>query len=363
MTDVKITRVTEKDGRYYYIEDLPERHPDVIVDGVRRKGRPKQKWHKLTRVEEGEAALLEAVRAFKAQRAGPRKGDLPTHMATFVAEIGPTRKSYQTRRDYERMCDIVGAKLEQFNVREVGPEDIDTFLARFNTKPAAKRSYRACLSTFFSWCVLHQRTTGVIANPVREIKLKKQPKRKRKIRNSADWFAIYDRLSPKGQCFADLCFLMTARPTEIRLLDEAQIFDGLIHFTPTKTEDSSGESIDWPVTAEIERVLERARKLNKVRALPGRSCPVIQNDEGEFYGTVELGKEWRAATAAAKLPDVTTRDIRPYALVCAEQRGYDLRALQHAAAHANANTTQGYLDQYRDAVSPVRLSTPERPKT
>ncbi len=44
---MKIKRVFAQDGRYYYIQDLPERRPS---------GRPKQRWIPLSRVDEGEAA-------------------------------------------------------------------------------------------------------------------------------------------------------------------------------------------------------------------------------------------------------------------------------------------------------------------
>ncbi len=52
---MKLKRVVKQDGRYYYIQDLEQRNP--------KTGRPKQKWHKLTRVDAGELALLAALRA------------------------------------------------------------------------------------------------------------------------------------------------------------------------------------------------------------------------------------------------------------------------------------------------------------
>lgn len=157
-----------------------------------------------------------------------------------------------------------------------------------------------------------------------------------------------------------MCFLTTARPTEIRLLDEREIRDGVIHFLPTKTEGSSAATVDWPITPEIEGVLERARSLNKIRALPGKSAPVIQTRHGEHYTTAALREMWEGARAAAGHPEVTTRDIRPYAMVCAEEQGYDLRAIQQGAAHTTTATTEGYLDQYRDVVCTIRMKPPKR---
>ena len=51
---MKITRVYQSAGRYYYVQDLAARNP--------RTGKPLQKWHQLTRVDEGEPALLAALK-------------------------------------------------------------------------------------------------------------------------------------------------------------------------------------------------------------------------------------------------------------------------------------------------------------
>lgn len=341
---MKVTRVYIKGGRYYAVEDLSERAAS---------GKPKQKWTGLTRVSEGEPAMLAALAALK-QPALEQTGDIGKAIDGFLKDKRPDLTP-SVSKEYERMFGVIRKSFAAFDVPEVETGDVTKFLGHYASRPTARRAYKARLSTFFSWCVL-QGLRDV--NPCREIKLKAPPKRKGRF-TAAVWFEIYDELTPILQCFADLCFLTTARPTEIRLLRESQVSD-VIHFTPSKTADSSGATVDWPVTPEIRKTLERARSLNKRRAGPGGDAYVIQAKDGDHYRTRTLYDAWEAATVRAGHKGVTTRDIRPYALAEAERNGASLRELQTAAAHTTSATTEGYLDQYRQIVSPVRMTLPTR---
>ena len=66
------------------------------------------------------------------------------------------------------------------------------------------------------------------------------------------------------QCFIDLCYLTAQRSTEIRTLKWSQIdrAAGVIHFVPSKTEESSGAAVDFKITPEIEAVLDRIREID-----------------------------------------------------------------------------------------------------
>lgn len=70
---------------------------------------------------------------------------------------------------------------------------------------------------------------------------------------------------PEMQVFVDLCYLTCQRSTDIRELRWSQVDRqaGVIHFVPSKTADSSGESVDWPITPEIDEALRRARELRR----------------------------------------------------------------------------------------------------
>jgi hypothetical protein len=121
------------------------------------------------------------------------------------------------------------------------------------------------------------------------------------------------------------------RPTEIRLLRDSQISETGILFRPTKTNDASGAEVTWPFTPEIQAVLERACKLNKLSALHSRLF-MLQSSDGSAYTKTGLKSLWRRARAKAQVAGVTTRDnIRPFALTTAEQMRYNVDQLRKAA--------------------------------
>jgi len=351
---MKIRRVYIQAGRYYYVQDLEERNP--------RTGRPKQKWMPLTRVEDGEAVLHQALAELLGQPP-VRSGNMPALLQEFRKQHLPAL-AFEVRREYERMFDVIAKGFAQFDAAEVEPGHVITFLGNFAGKTNTRGKYKARLSTFFSWCVLNSHT-GVKVNPCREIKLSAPPKRKGKI-NAEIYWKIHDALSPIGKCFLELTYLTRQRPTEIRLLRESAIGAERIHFAPTKTEDSSGEEVDVLITPEIRACLERARALRpspKVVELERRRDPyIIQTRDGDSYSKTGLYEVWRDALAAAGLAgrNITTRDIRPFALATMEKMGIPLREIQLAAAHSTITTTEGYLDQHRERLSDVRLPLPPR---
>ncbi len=396
--DVKLKRVYVYHGRYWYAQDLEEKRPN---------GKPKQKWHRLTRVSDGEPALLQALAEFlsageEATAAGQvaryvddylktklphahdaaalgrsvaallgknqqpeQDGNLPGYIDDYLKVKRPELTSGDVKKEYERMFGEIKKDLGAFNVDQVTPGDILQWLnARWGNKPTTRRAYKARLSGFFSWCVLKRLRE---ANPCREIQVKKPPKRRATVTSPEIYHALRDALPANLQCFIDLCFLTTARPTEIRLLMESQIQDGIIHFVPTKTEETSAATVDWPITPEIDAVLKRARSLNKLQAVRKGDAPVIQTRDGSPYSRMGLFSIWERARKKAekRVPGcvkVTTRDIRPYALTCAEKAGARIEDLRKAAAHTSTGTTEGYLDQYRQVVSPIRMTLPPSPK-
>ena len=356
---MKIPRVHASHGRWYFLEDLAERNP--------KTGRPRQKRHPLSRVDQGEVALLEALATLKA-----RLGELPAEPKGMAADLQAFRDTHlrtlthDVRKEYERMLDVVAEAFAEFDTPQVTPADVLAFLNdNFADKPTARRAYKARLSTFFAWCVLK----GTIAvNPCREIKLQAPPKRRGRMTDTLFW-AIHDALPPMGRCFLELVYLTRQRPTEIRLLRESKIGDTHIDFKPTKTTRSSGAEVEILITPEIRAALDRARALrpkSKVEELARHRDPyLIQTRDGDHYTKTGLYEVWRDAIAIVakdhpKARGVTTRDVRPYALAKMEQAGYSLREIQLAAAHTDVSTTEGYLNQHRSAVSDAVIYLPGR---
>jgi len=93
---VKTTRVYLKGGRWYYVEDLGERHP--------RTGRPRQKWHALTRVGEGEAALHHKLAELLGEAPKPR-GNMPDLLKDWQAVHFRTL-TFDVKKEYERMSKV-----------------------------------------------------------------------------------------------------------------------------------------------------------------------------------------------------------------------------------------------------------------
>lgn len=344
---MKIKRVYVKAGRYYYVQDLEERG---------NNGKPKKKWHRLTKVSEGEAMLMQALANFMQEP--ETTGNMVKLLNEFKRYHLPSLVP-SSREEYERVYDAIGKAFIDFNVNEVLPGDILEYLSQYNDRLSQRRHIKARLSTFFSWCVLHDHCS---VNPCREIKLKAPPKRKGKMTDAAYW-AIRQYLPPIGQCFLDLCYLTAQRPTEIRLLRESQIANNRITFTPTKTEKSSGASVVFIITPEMQDVIDRARTLARVKSLPGSNAFLIQTSGGTAFTKTGLNSMWRRAREKAEYTEVTTKDIRPYALSTMEQAGYSPREIQNAAAHSDFSTTEHYLNQHRESVSNVRILLPKKPKT
>lgn len=344
---MKLKNVTIKFNRYYYIQNLEERSA--------KTGKPKQKWHALTRVDEGEAALLAAMAALLAVDNRPAY-DMPERINEFKKSHFPS-VSASVRKEYERMFDVIAHGFEKFNVADVLPGDVLDFLHQFDATPTARHSYKARLSTFFSWCVNHNHVT---VSPMRELRMAKPPKTIGKWTPEKFW-KLHAALSPIGQAFLELCFLTRQRSTEIRLLQESSIGATHITFKPSKTEKSSGEETEILITPDIQNALDRARKLAKVKSLPGGSGYLIQTSGGAPYTATGLRSMFARACQDAGLPMLTPKSVRPFALKAMESAGHDLREIQKAAAHTTSAMTEGYLNQYRDRVSNAVTALPDKP--
>jgi integrase len=353
---MKIKRVYVQAGRHYYVEDLEERNP--------KTGRPKQRWIPLTRVDQGEAALLKALAELLGEPQ-TRVGNMPTLIGEYKRVLFPDL-TVTTRGNYTRMFAAIGTAFAQFDAADVDAGALIKFLQdNYATKKNTRSKIKGLLFQFFAWCCLNAHT-GVTVNPVREIKMDRPPKRKGKM-NAERFWKIHDALTPMGRCFLELMYYTRQRPTEIRLLRDSHIGTDRIRFTPTKTEDETALDVDILITPEIRDAIDRARALRakkKVVELHRREDPfIIQTRTGDGYSKTGLYEVWRDAIDAAGYTglNITTRDVRPFALHQMEKAGYDIREIQKAAVHSSVTTTEGYLEQHRDRLSDARVPLPQRP--
>lgn len=340
---MKIPRVYVSNGRYFRSVDTEERLPN---------GKRRQKWVPLTRVDEGEAALMRALAELSVE---PDPSSMPVAIDAYMK--GKARElTPGVATEYRRMFNVIAQAFVDFRVDQVRPGDVLDFVQQFADRPTARRAYKARLSGFFGWCVLTDRCS---TNPCAEIRLSAPPARPAKFDAETFW-ALRAALPPQGQAFLDLLYLTRQRPTDIRLLRDSQIRDGHLHFRPSKTARSSGAAVAVPVTREVEAAIKLARSVQRVRTL--RDGYVIASGKGQPYTKEGLYKMWATALRAAKLPaGITTRDVRPFSLAQLEAEGATPRQLQVAAAHTEFATTEGYLERHREriAVAP-RLPKPPR---
>jgi integrase len=353
-------------------------------DGSFYWARPDKKWIRLARVSEGEARMLERLVEEK-RRFEPAvgKGNMPRLVGIYIDQH---EKNYAEsyRDEWVRRGEGVQGYFRDWNIERVDASAVEDFLIdNWPDKLPTQKAMKAWLSTFFSWAV---RKKHVSVNPTREVKVKK-PKKRNVYIPDAPFLAIRDALmlskphpktgkcskvptGPMMQCFVDLCYLTAQRSTEIRYLrwsvDERDRFSssyidreaGVIHFLPTKTEDSSGEMVDWPITPQIDAVLQRAKLLEPAF---GQKY-VIRDRKGNPKTDQACRDAWEGAMERCGLVDApyTIKDIRAKAMTDAKKLGYKIEEIQVAGAHTDASTTAGYIKSRDVPVSNIVLSLPKK---
>jgi integrase len=352
----KYPRVYEKHGAWYWSEPRSK------------------KWIRLCALTDSETVLVERLAAERKKAERPEgTGDMRPLIDQYVKENSARQKD----KAWPQYGEYAAAVFMHANVKSIKPHHLYTWLdAKYTGKLSMQRVMRAFMSGFFQWCIRR----GIIqTNPCKEVKLDKPKPRKTYITDEhfariRDAMLIYTyttgagktitgrvNTGPMMQCFVDLCFLTAQRSTDIRALTWSQVdrAAGVIHFVPSKTEDSSGAAVDFTITPEIAAVLDRVREIDGVQRIG--ETPVIHALDGKPYGATAVRSAWDRACERAALTaeNYTVKDIRAKALTDAERAGYDIEALKIAAAHSDTKTTQIYLKQREVPVSDVRLRVPK----
>jgi integrase len=349
-------RVYPKDGSYYFVPQ---------IDG-------KAKWIRLCRIDEGEHKMLVRLAEEKKKIDTPIAiGNLSKHVDAYIEEKSKDIAD-SSREEWKRQGKTVKKAFADFNVDQVETADIYDFLmVNWADKLHTQRVMRAWLSGFFGWCILRRL---VVDNPCRHLKLKK-PKARTVYITDADflkirhWLAIGrdEKKTATGdmmQCFIDLCYLTAQRSTDVRMLRwaDVEVKDweskeenaGMIHFQPSKTEDSSAQAVDWPVTQEILSVLTRAKKLQPI-------CDyLIRDKNGKPKSAAAVRDAWKDACDRAELASkgYTIKDIRAKALTDGKKAGHTMEDLRIAGAHTSEKTTAIYIKDRQTPVSNIRLKIP-----
>lgn len=342
------TRIYQKGNKFLYFS------PEAIENPFTKK---LQKWHPLCPISDGEDEARRIAKEIVKHNDLPGSGgDLPGHMETYRIRTlakreakrpkEPARQQIFDRANKEitRICNKIAEAFTDFDVEQVMPHDIATFIDQWEGQRMAE-VYLSRLSDFFAWtCRKGIRND----NPCREVEIDERPKAKKTYITHQQFHAIRKALltgkdkrdtasGPMVQCYVDLCYLLYQRTTDIRLLKWSQIDEaaGLIHFTPTKTEKSSGARVDWPITPDIRAVLERAKAMGVVK-----SIYVIHTLRGQPYGATGLRSAWARAGERVGLHGLTLKALRNKAMTDAKKAGYTIKQIAMGAAHTNEETAK-----------------------
>lgn len=351
----KYSRVYPKHNAWYWVEP--------------RTG----KWIWLCAQTEPESKLLERLAQERKRFERPDgSGNVRPLIDKYVTE----KKAEHKEKAWPSYGKYAGNALRNHDIADVDAADVMDVLKHWKGKLAMQRVMRAFLSGFFKWCIEERHITH---NPCIQLKgWLAKPKVRQTYITDEHFAAIraamlevtYERAGkevtadvptgPMMQCMVDLCYLTAQRSTEIRNLKWSDIDRkaGVIHFVPTKTEDSSGVRVDFRITPEIEAVLAR------VQTIDGRpsigDIPVIHTQKGKPYAANTVLKAWKVAAERAKLAELgyTIKDIRAKALTDGVRDGYSIEALQVAGAHTTKEMTEDYIKQRNVPVADVRLRIP-----
>lgn len=317
-------------------------------------------WIKLCRVEDGELRMLERLAAEKRKHESMTGlGNVPALVDAYVKE----KRAEHREKNWHNYGNYVKNGFADVNIDQVDNAFVVEFLRiNWKDKLPMQRVMRSFMTGFFQWCRENRHYAG--ENPCNGIRMKK-PRSRDVYITDAHFSAIRAGLadSPMILCLVDLCYLTAQRSTEIRALrwkkegDDSSWVDrenGVIHFVPSKTRDSSGIAIDWPITPEIEAVLEAARGIGKVKG-----TLVLHTLRGTAIDSANALRVWRKVCDRLALPQYTIKDIRAKALTDAALAGYDVEALKEAAAHTDTKTTEIYLKQRQVPLSNVHLAIPK----
>lgn len=371
------SRIYQKRNRFYlFARDLIENPKTGKVS----------KWHSLCAVEDGELKARNIADAIlKHASIGPVGGDLPNHVETYRLEALKRREKDRPReaarvkmfeegsKEITRAMGVVSQAFADFNVDQVMPVDIARFVDQWLGQRMAQ-VYLSRLSDFFRWCVRR----GLRAdNPCLNVRVEKPAKRRRYITDD-EWHRVRDALmvgvdgkktqsGPMAQCYIDLCYLLYQRTTEVRLLKWTQVdFNaGMIYFTPTKTERSSGLSVGVPISPEVQAVLERVKaismgtkSISKAGGL--HSIYVIHNRRGQPYGARGIHDAWDRACERAGVEDAKLKDIRAKAATDAKRAGYSRSQIRVGLAHTDESMTEHYLRGRDASVSEILMPLPKK---
>lgn len=320
-------RVYTKGGRYYFVDTAG-------------------KWHKLTRVDDGEPAMLRALARIR-DKPEARPGSMPRLVEDWRRDELPNYAE-STRKDYGRMLDHIAAAMRDRDVAEVDSEDVLDLRDQWLDKPRTANVYQSLLSLLMGYAIKRrQRKT----NPCADVKKLREKPRTRSLSHEEMRFIIQglcvtgrDRPIPSGPMMSLVvifAYLTGLRMIDIRTLPLSAVGDkvgDVIRVTPSKTAHSTGITLEIVITEDILDVIRRAKAIGTVKGMT-----LFHGLKGRPYSKDAIETAWQRACARQDIKDAHFHDLRSRALSDAKRRGVALSDIQDAAGHSSVTTTEDYL--------------------
>lgn len=207
---LSIPGVTEKDGRYYKII--------------------KNKWHALSRIDEGENALLRAVYELDPVRPGTIGELINMYRAAGMTELKPA-----TRADYEKILPRLDHHFGKMRIGRLRSSQVAVFLE--TRRKAGKGSVRANreFAVLSSVHKFGMRQGWVEFNPCHGVSRNKERPRKHYV-TDAEFLKVFHKTPEAFQDLISFAFLTGIRMTDIVALKRSEHLkpEG-IHFVESKT--------------------------------------------------------------------------------------------------------------------------------
>lgn len=359
-------RVYIKDGAYKYLSPEKIRDP---AEGA--KGVPKF-WIKLASLDEPDAlSKMYAALAKLLGSATLDKSSVPFLCAEFrAAKLKKYSKEVQDQ--YSQYLDKIADDFEEFGVADVTTKSWSEFLRNnYAGKANTARKITSLGRRLFRFGISEHGLRS--DNPLDQIDLDSYETQRREVipthdqvrRIRAAGFTGKDGRTtlsgPTLACIIDISYLCWQRGKDFRELKESQIEAGRIRFRPTKTERTSGLSVDIVVTPQIQQIIDRARAIKCKYGIESDYLfpKLTKKHEGKPYSKTGLFSMWDRARERAKITeDVQFRDLRALGATDAAKRGENRKAIQDRLVHADASTTEIYIKESVPAVSEMLQELP-----
>lgn len=333
--------------------------PGVYISSGRyyrqiRRG-AKKVWVPLTRVDEGLAALHQALAAMLAP---PAEDGVPRLIELWEREE-LQRLAAKTQTNLRRLNVAIGTVFAEARAVDVQPPHIVEYLRAYRDRPRTHNAHRAQLRELMRYAeLLGWRAPG--SNPTLAVRTMSTPARTRYLTDSEvrriKIGATRGRdgqpceSGPTMRALIEVLYL-TAQPIgDVLAMDAEDVKGRILEFRRSKVAGSTGAAVRVRVSDRLRRALDALLAIRAAveadqlrrrrRAVISPALVVTQDGERARYDGIKTA--WSRACSRAGVLDAHIHDLRAKALTDIERlRG--MRAARVAGQHATESQTADYV--------------------